>query len=141
LLEDPEGVQGGLFTFGGNCSTLMVAESGPMERPCAESLRAIQSEFAHPGGDWVELCRLARTGRRIARDQNRIAELYELLLEWHALAEARGDRQVLDESAGEMVWVLEGWGRYAEAARLERRRVTEFGEQMTLLFGEGGETA
>jgi hypothetical protein len=140
LLEDPEGVNGGLFTFGGNCSTLIVAESGPMERPCAESLRAIQGEFAHPGGDWVELCRLARIGRRIARDQNRIAELYELLQEWHALADARGDRQVLDESAREMVWVLEGWGRFAEASQLERRCVTEFSEQMALPFDDGGET-
>jgi len=52
----------------------------------AESLRAIQAKFAHPGGDWLELCRLARIGRRVARDQNRIAELYELLREWHALA-------------------------------------------------------
>jgi hypothetical protein len=138
LLEDPEGVNAGLFTFGGNCSTLMVAESGPMERLCAESLRAIQGELAHPGGDWWELCRLARIGRRIARDQSRIAELYELLLEWYALADARGDRQILDESAREMVWVLEGWGRFAEASRLERHRVTEFGKQMALPFGEGG---
>jgi hypothetical protein len=46
------------------------------------------------------LCRLARIGRRVARDQNRIAELYELLVEC--------------------------------------RRVTEFGEQMALPFGEGG---
>jgi hypothetical protein len=134
LLEDPEGVHAGLFTFGGNCSTLIVAESGPMESLCAESLRAIQHQFAHPGGDWSDLCRLARIGRRIARDQNRIAELYELLLKWYALAEARGDRQVLDESAREMVWVLEGWGRFDEASQLERRRVTEFGEQMTLPF-------
>jgi hypothetical protein len=140
LLEDPEGVHGGLFTFGGNCSTLMVAESGPMERPCAESLRAIQAKFAHPGGDWLELCRLVRIGRRVARDQNRIAELYELLRDWHVLADAQGDRHILDESAREMVWVLEGWGRFAEAARLERRRVTEFGEQMALPFDEGGET-
>ena len=140
MLEDPEGVHGGLFTFGGNCSTLMVAESGPMERPCAESLRAIQAKFAHPGGDWLELCRLVRIGRRVARDQNRIAELYELLRDWHVLADAQGDRHILDESAREMVWVLEGWGRFAEAARLERRRVTEFGEQMALPFDEGGET-
>jgi hypothetical protein len=138
LLEDPEGVNAGLFTFGGNCSTLSVAESGLMERPCAESLRAIQGEFAHPGGDWLELCRLARIGRRVARDQNRIAELYELLLKWHALADARGDRDVLDESAREMVWVLESWGRFAEASRLERRRVTEFGDQLALPFDEIG---
>jgi hypothetical protein len=141
LLEDPEGVHGGLFAFGGNCSTLVVAESGPMERPSAESLRAIQAEFAHPGGDWLELCRLARIGRRIARDENRIAELYELLQAWNALADTRRDRRVLDESAREMVWILEGWGRFAEASQLERRCVTEFGEQMALPFGEGGETA
>ena len=134
LLEAPDGVNAGLFTFGGNCSTLVVAESGPMEPPCAESLRAIQAEFAHPGGDWEKVCHLARIGRRLARDQNRIAELYELLLQWHALADARGDRQVLDESAGEMVWVLETWGRFDEASRLERRRITEFGEQMALAF-------
>jgi hypothetical protein len=140
LFESPQGVHAGLFDFGGNCSTLIVAESGPMAPLCAESLRAIQSELAHPGGDWLELCRLARIGRRIARDQNRIAELYELLVNWHALADARGDRDVLDESAREMVWVLEGWERFDEASRLESRRVTEFGEQMTLLFGEGGET-
>jgi len=35
-----------------------------------------------------------------------------------------------------MVWVLEGWGRFTEAARLESRRVAEFGEQMALPFGE-----
>jgi hypothetical protein len=29
---------------------------------------------------------------------------------------------------------------FAEAARLERRRVTEFGEQMALPFDEAGET-
>jgi hypothetical protein len=140
VLEDPEGVNAGLFTFGGNCSTLMVAESGPVERLCAESLRAIQGVFAHPGGDWLELCRLARIGRRVARDEHRIAELYELLLQWHTLADARGDRHILDESAREMVWVLEGWGRLAEASRLECRRVTEFGEQMALPFDEVGET-
>lgn len=140
LLEAPDGVHSGLFTFGGNCSTLVVAESGPMERPCAESLRAIQDELAHPGGDWVELCRLARIGRRIARDQHRIAELYELLLEWHALADVRGDRRILEESAREMVWILEGWGRFDEASRLERRCVDEFDEQMALPFRESGES-
>ena len=82
----------------------------------------------------MELCRLVRIGRRIARDQKRIAELYELLLEWHALADAREDRQILDESASERVRVLEGWGRFDEASRLEHRRVAEFGEQMALAF-------
>ena len=137
LLEDPAGIDAGQFTFGGNCSTLTVAESGPMECLCAESLPAIQAEFTHPGGDWLKLCRLARIGRRVARDQNRIAELYELMLKWYALAEAHGDRHILDESAREMVWVLEGWGRFTEASRLEYRRAAEFDQQMPLPFGEG----
>jgi hypothetical protein len=136
LLEDPEGIDAGLFTFGGNCSTLIVAESGPMEPPCAESLRAIQGEFARPCVDWLELCRLARIGRRVARDRNRIAELYELMREWYALAEVRGDRHILDESAREMVWILEGWDRFAEASRLECRRAQEFTKQMALPFGD-----
>jgi hypothetical protein len=141
LLEAPGGIDPGLFTFGGNCSTLMVGESGPMERPCADSLRAIQGEFAHPGGDWTELCRLARIGRRVARDQNRIAELYELMQQWYALAEAREDRHILDESAREMVWILEGWDRFAEASQLECRRGSEFADQMTLPFDAGPEQA
>jgi hypothetical protein len=39
-----------------------------------------------------------------------------------------------------MVWVLEGWGRFAEASQLARRCVTEFSEQMALPFDDGGET-
>jgi hypothetical protein len=59
------------------------------------------------------------------------------MLKWHALAEAHGDRQVLNESAREMVWVLEGWDRFTEAAKLEYRRAAEFDQQMPLPFGEG----
>ena len=140
LLEAPGDIDPGMFTFGGNCSTLIVGESGPVEPPCADSLRAIQGEFSHPGGDWTELCRLARIGRRVAREQNRIAELHELMQQWYALAEAREDRRVLDESAREMVWILEGWDRFEEASRLEGHRVSEFSEQMILPFGETAES-
>jgi hypothetical protein len=140
LLEEPGGIDTGLFTFDGYCSTLIVAESGPREPLGAESLRAIQSEFANSAGDWVELCRLARVGRRVAREQSRIAELYELMQEWHALAEACGDRRILDESAREMVWILEGWDRFAEASRLDYRRTHDLSDQMALPFGETGET-
>ena len=40
----------------------------------------------------------------------------------------------LDESARELVWILETWGFTEEAQRLERQRGEEFAEQMTLPF-------
>jgi len=137
LLEDPKATMSGcspsrkLFHADG-CR--IGADGAPKRDPFAPS----RPNSRTPGGDWLELCRLARIGRRIARDQNRIAELYELLRDWHALADAQGDRNILDESAREMVWVLEGWGRFAEASQLKRRRVTEFGEQMACLSTRQG---
>ena len=83
-----------------------------------------------------EVCQFARLGRRLLRDQGRIAEMYELMQQWHAAAEARGDLPTLDESSREMVWILEGWGRYDEARRLEYHRVAECGEQMFLPLGD-----
>ena len=61
-----------------------------------------------------------------------MAECYELMEQWHAAAEVRGDRGALEESAREMVWILERWDRTEEAARLEFQRVTELAQQMTL---------
>ena len=75
---------------------------------------------------------LARLGRRLAREQGRMAECFELMQQWHAAAEEEEDRAVLSESAREMVWILEGWGRTEEAERLEERRAIEFDEQMRL---------
>ncbi len=51
---------------------------------------------------------------------------------WHALAEARDDRRILEESAREMVWILEGWDRFEEARGLEFRRATQYDDQMAL---------
>ena len=53
---------------------------------------------------------------------------------WHVAAEVRGDRKVLDESAREMVWILEGWGREEETRILDIRRTAEFDDQMQLPF-------
>jgi hypothetical protein len=82
--------------------------------------------------DWAGLCRLARQGLRLAGEQGRLTESFELLEKWHALAEARDDRRVLEESAREMVWMLEGWDRLEEARRLEYRRATQYDDQMAL---------
>jgi hypothetical protein len=118
--------------FEGRCSTLIAPAVGTEEDQPAESLRGIQFAVSGLHGEWPELCRLARMGRRLARDSWRIAELYELMEQWHGAARERGDRGVLDESAREMVWILEGWGRLDEAARLEYRRASECDEQLPL---------
>jgi len=118
--------------FRNRCSTLIVSEAGAETN--ADPLRPIQRAFSSPDStlDWAEVCAMARLGRRLTRDQGRLAECFELMQQWHAAAEEEGDRTVLEESAREMVWILEGWGRTAEAERLEYRRATEFDEQMRL---------
>jgi hypothetical protein len=123
---------------GGRCSTVISTEPRPEAVPTDESLRAIQYALTHPGfvADWAELCRLARLGLRMAGVEGRLAESFELLQQWHSMAEARADRPILDESAREMVWILEGWDRTEEASRLEYRRATEYDQQMALPFGD-----
>ena len=119
--------------LGGRASTLRFP--GLVQEPRDESIRGIQRALAGRALDWSEYCRLARLGRRLTRDAGRIAECEEMMALWHAAAEARGDRQALDESARELVWILESWGRSDEAYRLDLLRATEFDDQMNLPFG------
>lgn len=123
---------------GGRCSTVISTGPCGAAPPTGESLPAIQYAVAHPGvvADWPELCRLARLGLRLAGAQGRVAEKFELLEQWHALARERADRPILEESAREMVWILEGWDRIEEARRLEYRRAAEYDQQMALPFEE-----
>jgi hypothetical protein len=124
------------FVFGGRCSTLLCAEPGPTGRPAEEPLQTAQRVLRDAkNAGFEEVCQCARIGRRLLRDQGRMAEMYELMEQWRAAAEARGDLSILDESSREMVWILEGWGRYDEARRLEYHRVAECGEQMFLPLG------
>ncbi len=120
------------FEFGGRASTLRFP--GPVTEPQDESIRGIQRALRLRPSDWAEYCRLARVGRRLTREAGRIAECRELMAQWHAAAEARDDRKALDESARELVWILESWGRSDEAYRLDYLRATEFDEQMGLPF-------
>ena len=123
------------LVFGGQCSTLLapgpLSHLGPAER---DEIRESQQGFreAASAGRWTELCGHARKGLRLAREQGRIAECYELMKQWFAIAEDRGDIPILDEASREMVWILEGWGRVTEAQPLEHRRRTEFGRQLAL---------
>jgi hypothetical protein len=127
-----EGAEVEALTFGGRCSTLATEECEP-PRGLDELARA-QQAFAS-AADWPDVCAMARQVRRLAREQGRLAECYELMEEWHAEAEESGDRAVMDEAAREMVWILETWGRADLAARLEFRRAAACDEQMPLPFG------
>jgi hypothetical protein len=118
--------------FGGRTSTLIVP--GPVTEPHDESIRGIQHALRRPAADWSEFCRLARLGRRLTHDAGRIAECYEMMQQWHAAAELRQDRKILDESARELVWILLSWDRAGEARHLDYRRACEFDEQMLLPF-------
>jgi hypothetical protein len=118
--------------FGGRCSTLIVSEAGP--EASTDALRPIQRALSSRdlALEWAELCAMARLGRRLAHEQGRMAECFELMQQWHTAAGEEDDRAALSESAREMVWILEGWGRTEEAERLEYRPATEFDEQIRL---------
>ena len=132
LLIVLEGAAPAAFVFGGRCSTLATTEAAP-PRALDELARA-QQAFAS-AADWLEVSAAARQGRRLAREQGRLAECYELMEEWHAEAEEYADRSAMDEAAREMVWILETWGREELAQRLEYRRASACDEQMPLPFG------
>lgn len=133
-LEGASADEADRLAAGRGSSTLISSEPRPEAPPDDESLRDIQYTFQHPGmvDDWAELCRLARQALRLAAEQGRRAESFELLGQWHALAEARGDRRILEESAREMVWILEGWDRLEDARRMEYRRAMNYDDQMAL---------
>lgn len=119
--------------FRGRCSTLIAAD-GAADPPSDDPLRRVQRALRNPGAsaDWPELSAQARLGRRLCTEQGRIAECFELMDQWHEAAQLRGDRAALEESAREMVWILQTWGRHEEADLLEHKRITEYAEQMTL---------
>jgi len=133
-LAGASGDEADRLAAGRSSSTLISTEPRREAPPDDESLRDIQYIFNHPGmvDDWAELCRLARQALRLAAEHGRLAESFELLGQWHGLAETRGDRRILEESAREMVWILEGWDRLEEARRMEYRRATQYDDQMAL---------
>ena len=116
--------------FGGRCSTLISTEPG---EPSADTLRQLARAF-DAVEDWTEACRLARQARRVAHDQFRLAECFEIMTQWRAMAEEHDDRPVVDEASRELVWILDGWGRTEEARQLEQTRAMEFDEQLPLFF-------
>jgi hypothetical protein len=119
--------------FGGRSSTLVCLSKEAPPAP-SDPIHQAQRALSDVSVDWQEICRHARQARRLLHDGGRLAECHELMLQWHAAAQAREDLSVLDESARELVWILETWGLTEEAERLERQRGEQYAEQMTLPF-------
>jgi len=118
------------LVFGGRCSTLVSTEAG---EPSPDPLRQLTRAF-DAAGDWTEACCLARQARRVAHECFRIAECFEIMTQWRAMAEENDDRPVVDEASRELVWILDGWGRGDEARKLEQTRAAEFDRQLPLFF-------
>ncbi len=118
------------LVFGGRCSTLIATDPG---EPSRDPLRQLAREFDGTE-DWTNACSLARQVRRVAHEQLRLAECFEVMTQWRAMAEERDDRAVVDEASRELVWILDGWGRTDEARLLEQTRAMEFDEQLPLFF-------
>ena len=116
--------------FDGRCSTLISIEPG---EPSSDTLRQLARAF-DAVENWTEACRLARQTRRVAHDQFRLAECFEIMTQWRAMAQENDDRAVVDEASRELVWILDGWGRTEEARQLEQTRAMEFDEQLPLCF-------
>jgi len=119
------------LVFGGRCSTLATADSRSLAH---DSIREAQTAVADPATPYVEVCAAARLGRRLLRNAGRIAELHELMQQWHSAAADEEDRAALDESAREQIWILETWGRAEEARTLDYDRAERFDDQMLLPF-------
>ena len=129
LLQAPEDAVAEALVFGGRCSTLISQEAGSaLADPLHEAQRALHGGVS----DWTELCRHARLGRQITTNRGRVAERFELMQQWHTLAEKRGDGDAANEAAREMIWILESWGRGEDAQELEFQRASRYDEQLKL---------
>jgi hypothetical protein len=129
VLEAPDDAVAEALVFGGRCSTILSMEAGaPPDDPLQQAQRALNDATL----DWLELCRLARQGRQITTNRGRLAECYELMQRWHALAEEKGDREAANEAAKELFWLLQKWGQSEEAMELEGERAKRYDEQMRL---------
>jgi hypothetical protein len=87
-------------------------------------LGAVRRAFfrALPREDWELACALGRRGATLAVNAGRLAEASEILAALSPEAEAREDFGVFDYCARERAWILEAWGRVAEAQALRQTR-------------------
>jgi hypothetical protein len=84
--------------------------------------------------DWILAGTLARRALAWARAHDRLSEAFEILNTWFAAAQSRDDRRVLEDCAWEQIWILEHWGRAAEARQLDSIRRTHYTDQLAFDF-------
>ncbi len=105
------------------------------------SLTAYWPELQHAfattlPADWLAASTLARRALVWAKAQDRLAEAFEVLDNWHAAAERKGDRRVLEDCAWEQIWILEHWGNDGEARELDTLRRQRYADQMAFSFDQ-----
>ena len=86
--------------------------------------------------DWPLASKLARGGLTWAKNQDRLAEAFEMLRDWTQAAEKQGDRRVLEDCAWEQIWILEHWGRDKEARELDLVRREQLADQLSFSFDQ-----
>ena len=86
--------------------------------------------------DWPLASTLARRAVAWARAHDRLAEAFEILLDWKQVAEQRRDRRVLEDCAWERMWILEHWGRTSEARDLKIACRENYTDQMAFSFDQ-----
>jgi len=118
---------------------LVVADLFGAPAPEGADLTAYWPDLQHAftlavHADWPTACTLARRGMTWAKAQGRLAESFEMLEEWSRAATESADRRVLEDCAWERIWILEHWGRDAEARELDDIRRESYADQMSLSF-------
>ncbi len=86
--------------------------------------------------DWPLASKLARRALTWAKAQDRLAEAFEILQEWQSAGEQQADRRVLEDCAWEQIWILEHWGRDAEAREIDAVRREQYADQMAFTFDQ-----
>ncbi len=106
----------------------------------AGEFAAVQHAFAWAlaqGADeeaWELARSLGRRGIARARQDDRLAEAYEMAEALYRAAECRQDRRALEEGSWEMIWILERWDRLDEAQDLDQLRRSQYADQMCFEF-------
>lgn len=133
MLEDAHTPEARELICTGRTSTLLTET--PVREYCPTGLAEIQQAFALAlPVDWSAACMLARRGSSMARQQERFAELFELMAALYNAAKSRNDRTVMDEAAREQIWILEQWDRLDEAECLRRELGIYHARQLVFEF-------
>ncbi len=117
---------------------LLAAPAPPCGAPPvrAGGLIALRRAFlrALAENQWTRACEAGRRAASMALAAGRNAEAFEILDALAARAQSLDDPGVFDYCAGQQGWILEGWGRIAEAQALRGMRRALCSEQRSFDF-------